>query len=318
VSSLNGAKSSSGCTYVVPLVDYGGKARAIRAVGVNKIARMKEGVLPSEMESIFPKLAGKTAGLRQKKGKMDILAGLDNSRWMPYQARNNNRPPSIYRLMKSQFGKRYMVMGSGQEECGQRKTKNLVHTTLRGFRKGMMALVMIMMAASPGEGQEVCRSSGGGSSSMKAVPAGCGCSRPCGGPADPRIVPLWWILGIAALVTALVLTPKSPLIRAWFILYYFIMSPIRWVRACCEKRKDSEDWDSEPRPAEEPRGITFTEWPPALQMARLRHEARCRAFLADNRLRKKEYMKELQAGTRLHPDNEKEENIPVWELWPPK
>jgi hypothetical protein len=29
-------------------------------------------------------------------------------------------------------------------------------------------------------------------------------------------------------------------------------------------------------------------------------------------------MRELMAGTRLHPDNEKEENISFWELWTPE
>jgi hypothetical protein len=44
----------------------------------------------------------------------------------------------------------------------------------------------------------------------------------------------------------------------------------------------------------------------------MKHEMRCRASLADSKLRKAEYMKEIQAGTRLPPDNKREENIPFW------
>jgi hypothetical protein len=130
-------------------------------------------------------------------------------------------------VMKSRFGRQYMVMGSSLEECGQRRTQDLFHATLRGFGKGMMALFMIMVAISPGKRQEVCGATGDGGPGTKTTRAGCGCSRPCREPAESLIAPLWWILGIAALITALSLAPKSLLICAWFFLCYVIMSPIR-------------------------------------------------------------------------------------------
>jgi hypothetical protein len=68
---------------MVPLVDHGSEVRTIQTIGVNKIAWMKEGILPPELETIFPVLAGKTASLKQKKGDVDILVELDNSRWLP-------------------------------------------------------------------------------------------------------------------------------------------------------------------------------------------------------------------------------------------
>lgn len=83
VSGLNGTRSSSERTYMVPLVDHGSEVRTIQTIGVNKIAWMKEGILPPELETIFPVLAGKTASLKQKKGDVDILVELDNSRWLP-------------------------------------------------------------------------------------------------------------------------------------------------------------------------------------------------------------------------------------------
>jgi hypothetical protein len=44
VSGLNGTKSSSGCTYMVPMVDYTGRIEMIPAAGVDKIAWMGEGI----------------------------------------------------------------------------------------------------------------------------------------------------------------------------------------------------------------------------------------------------------------------------------
>jgi hypothetical protein len=47
-------------------------------------------------------------------------------------------------------------------------------------------------------------------------------------------------------------------------------------------------------------------------------EKRYRAFLADDELKKREYMKRIQAGTRLTPDDEREKDILFWELWTPE
>ncbi len=55
-----------------------------------------------------------------------------------------------------------------------------------------------------------------------------------------------------------------------------------------------------------------------MQRTRLKDEERCKAFFSYNKLRKAVYMRELMAGTRLHPDNKKEENISFWELWTPE
>ena len=96
------------------------------------------------------------------------------------------------------------------------------------------------------------------------------------------------------------------------------MSSIGWLKRRCERHRNSEDWDNQPRPTEVAKGIIFAEGPPALQRARLKQEERCKAFFTDNKLRKAVYMKELLAGTPLHPDNEKEESILFWELWTPE
>jgi hypothetical protein len=50
---------------------------------------------------------------------------------------NDDWPPSSYRLMKSRFGKRYIVMGMGQKMREVKKPKRPIHAALRGCRKGM-------------------------------------------------------------------------------------------------------------------------------------------------------------------------------------
>jgi hypothetical protein len=135
---------------------------------------------------------------------------------------NDDWPPSSYRLMKSRFGERYKVMGMGQKMCEVKKPKRPIHAALRGCRKGMLALVLIMVVASPGKGQEICGTEDNGNAGERAAPTGCGCIRSCGDPVDPRFVPLWWILGLAVLVIALILMPKSRLVQACSLLGYII------------------------------------------------------------------------------------------------
>ncbi len=47
-------------------------------------------------------------------------------------------------------------------------------------------------------------------------------------------------------------------------------------------------------------------------------EKRYQAFLADDELKKGEYMKGIQTGTRLQPDDERERNMQFWDLWNPE
>jgi hypothetical protein len=46
VAGLNGAKSRSGCTYEISMVDHFGQVKLIHAAGVDKIAWLEEGNLP--------------------------------------------------------------------------------------------------------------------------------------------------------------------------------------------------------------------------------------------------------------------------------
>jgi hypothetical protein len=115
VAGLNGTKSRSGCTYEISMVDHAGQVKLIHAAGVDKIAWLEEGNLPPKLETMFPELAGKMTILRQKEGEVDILMGLDNSRWLPRQADNEGKSSGNFRLMKSKFGGRYMIMGSDAE-----------------------------------------------------------------------------------------------------------------------------------------------------------------------------------------------------------
>jgi hypothetical protein len=95
------------------------------------------------------------------------------------------------------------------------------------MQEGNVALVLIMVVASPGKGQEI-GTEDNGNAGGRAAPTRCGCICPCGGPADPRVVPLWWILGLAVLVIALILMPKSRLAQACSLLGY-IIHVIHWV-----------------------------------------------------------------------------------------
>ena len=90
-------------------------------------------------------MAGKTTILRQKEGEMDILMGLDNSRWLPRQANKEDESPGNFRLMKSQFGKRYMIMGSGEEFCEPEPVESAIRDTLEGMRKAGMAFAVWLM-----------------------------------------------------------------------------------------------------------------------------------------------------------------------------
>ncbi len=76
---------------------------------------------------------------------MDILMGLDNSRWLPRQANNEDKSPGNFRLMKSQFGKRYMIMGSDAEVCQPEPIESPIRNTLEGMRKAGMAFAVWLM-----------------------------------------------------------------------------------------------------------------------------------------------------------------------------
>jgi hypothetical protein len=145
VSGLNGTKSISGCTYEVPMMDHLGQVKLIHAAGVDKIAWMEEAVLPPKLDMMFPELAGRTTILRQKEGEMDILMGLDNSRWLPRQASREDESPGSFRLMKSQFGKRYMIMGSDEEVREPEPIESPIRNALEGLRKAGTAFAVWLM-----------------------------------------------------------------------------------------------------------------------------------------------------------------------------
>jgi hypothetical protein len=97
VSGLNGAKTSSECPYNIMLVEHCGMVEMVQAIGVDKIAWMEKGTLP--LEAVSPELTGELASLEQKEGNVDILVGLDNSRWLPYLVSNKDWPSNNFRLM---------------------------------------------------------------------------------------------------------------------------------------------------------------------------------------------------------------------------
>ncbi len=76
---------------------------------------------------------------------MDILMGLDNSRWLPRQANNEDKSPGNFRLMKSKFGERYMIMGSDAEVRELEPIESPARKALEGMRKGGIALVVWLM-----------------------------------------------------------------------------------------------------------------------------------------------------------------------------
>jgi hypothetical protein len=144
------------------MVDHAGQIKLIHAAGVDKIAWLEEGNLPPKLESMFPELAGKTTTLRQKKREVDILMGLDNSRWLPHQANNEGKSPGNFRLMKSKFGERYMIMGSDAGMRKPEKIKRPARDALERVRRRWVALTLLLTAASSGEAQEICGAESGG------------------------------------------------------------------------------------------------------------------------------------------------------------
>ena len=73
---------------------------------------------------------------------MDIFMGLDNSRWLPRQANKEDESPGNFRLMKSQFGKRYMIMGSDAGVREPEPIESPIRNTLEGMRKGGIAFAV--------------------------------------------------------------------------------------------------------------------------------------------------------------------------------
>jgi hypothetical protein len=142
VAGLNGMKSRSGCTYEMSMVDHSDQVKLIHAAGVDKIAWLEEGNLPPKLDMMFPELAGKTTILRQKEGEVDILMGLDNSRRLPRQANDENKSPGNFRLMKSKFGKHYMIMGLDAEMRKLEQIESPARDALERVRKGGVALTL--------------------------------------------------------------------------------------------------------------------------------------------------------------------------------
>jgi hypothetical protein len=245
---------------------------------------------------------------------VDILMGLDNSRWLPHQANNEGKPPSNFRLMKSKFGGRYMIMGS---DTGMRRPKKIerpAREALERVRRGWVALTLLLIAASSGEAQEICGAESGGTPGAGVDSAGRGNHHGYEGLSDPRITALWWALGLAITTTALLLTSKSLMTGLWSTLCYIILLPVKFMQTRRDKQRDSGYGAGNSQLP----NIAFADWPPALRRARVELEKRYRAFLADNEREKREYMKGIQAGTRLPPDDERERNMQFWDLWTPE
>ncbi len=76
---------------------------------------------------------------------MDILMGLDNSRWLPRQANNEDKSPGNFRLMKSKFGERYMIMGSDAEVRELGPIGSPARDALERMRKGGIARTVWLM-----------------------------------------------------------------------------------------------------------------------------------------------------------------------------
>jgi hypothetical protein len=118
MSWLNEFKIASTCFYMVPLLDCADDMQIVTAFGVIRFAWMNKGTLLPEIEMRFPGLKGKAVNLQQDEGHVDLLLGLDSSRWLPSHVDNSQLPFDNLRLMMSWFGGRYIMMGSPGKKNG--------------------------------------------------------------------------------------------------------------------------------------------------------------------------------------------------------
>jgi len=116
IKGYQGVGTITDSAYCVPLLDVDGNVQVIRAYGVEEIAVVVRTRLPPIAVEIFPIIRLAAPWMETRAGHVDLLIGLDNKQWLPIHIEDSWDPDDDMRLMKSEFGHRYMITdGWGKE-----------------------------------------------------------------------------------------------------------------------------------------------------------------------------------------------------------
>jgi hypothetical protein len=122
VMGLGGTGVESTCYYFAPMADAAGKLQVVKAIGVSYIARMPKTRPLGDLPGMFRGMNGKKISVEASACDVDMLVGLDNSRWMPTPGPAPIFPDINLRLVKSAFSGAYIAMGQTREGGGERPT----------------------------------------------------------------------------------------------------------------------------------------------------------------------------------------------------
>jgi hypothetical protein len=81
MSPDSGEPEESLCRYSVPLMDWQGNTQLLKARGVDYTIYAGERKVPPKAATLFPEMEGKASRAHQAGGMVDLIIGMDNSRW---------------------------------------------------------------------------------------------------------------------------------------------------------------------------------------------------------------------------------------------
>jgi hypothetical protein len=109
MSPDSGEMDESSCRYHVPLVDYQGNVRLLRARGVDYTIYAKERMVPPNAATVFAEMKGEASRAHQAAGMVDLIVGQNNGKWHPRKVCDSWQAEDNLTLMRSEFPPRYIA-----------------------------------------------------------------------------------------------------------------------------------------------------------------------------------------------------------------
>jgi hypothetical protein len=191
IKGYQGVGTITDSVYYVPLMDADGNVQVIRAYGVEKIAVVARTRLPPIAREIFPVIRLAAPGMETRAGHVELLIGLDHKQWLPIHVEDSWNPDDDMRLMKSAFGRRYMITdGWGRDLLPPDNAPDGQAGAQRGEDEQEEAAQEVQLPEYRGWSQGAGRPGNGGESSTATQRGGCTGARPkTRGAAPGQVVP---------------------------------------------------------------------------------------------------------------------------------
>jgi len=107
----------SECRFTIPLVDWEGRTRNLKAGGVEYTVYSSATVVPPSASIVFPEMAGPSSIAHQGEGIVHVIVGRDNLQWHPRRVRESPQGADNLTLFASRFPPEYIVKQTVLTAC---------------------------------------------------------------------------------------------------------------------------------------------------------------------------------------------------------